>query len=62
MDIVWDDYYGAPMELDLTNDQVVILLHLVQTEMAGICGDRGYMELSKIRDTLERQLAESFSG
>ncbi|CAK1825077.1 hypothetical protein L1D55_12740 [Vibrio sp. Isolate22] len=50
------------MELDLTNDQVVILLHLVQTEMAGICGDRGYMELSKIRDTLERQLAESFSG
>ncbi|MEZ9561382.1 hypothetical protein AB4245_15485 [Vibrio splendidus] len=49
------------MELDLTNDQVVILLHLVQAEMAGITGDRGYMELSKIRDTLERQLAESFS-
>ncbi|MEZ8613824.1 hypothetical protein AB4559_22515 [Vibrio sp. 10N.222.51.C8] len=49
------------MELELTNDQVDILLHLVQTEMNGICGDLGYMELSKIRAILGRQSPEHLS-
>ncbi|EJG0716117.1 hypothetical protein ACIL2W_004251 [Vibrio parahaemolyticus] len=44
------------MELELTDEQVQILLHLIKTEMSGLCGDVGYAELSKIRNILERQL------
>ncbi|GAJ78049.1 hypothetical protein JCM18905_3990 [Vibrio sp. JCM 18905] len=45
------------MELELTDEQVQILLHLIKTEMSGFCGDvGGYAELSKIRNILERQL------
>jgi len=42
--------------MDLTNEQVQVLLNLVTREMDGICGDLGYLELSKIRDILEQQL------
>jgi hypothetical protein len=40
-------------DIQLTNVQVEILLHLVQNEMTGICGDVGYQELSQIRRILE---------
>lgn len=43
-------------DMQLTNDQVEILLHLVQSEMAGFCGDVGFQELFQIREILEAKL------
>ena len=43
-------------DMQLTNAQVEILLHLVQSEMAGFCGDLGYQELFHIRKILEAKL------
>lgn len=47
------------MELKLTDKQVQTLLHLVETEMSGFCGDVGYSELSKIKNILELQLEKN---
>ncbi|MDD1782962.1 hypothetical protein LRP49_17455 [Enterovibrio sp. ZSDZ35] len=50
------------MELNLTKDQVQTLLNLVNREMSGICGDLGYLELSKIKSILEQQLDSNSSN
>lgn len=42
--------------MELTKEQIEILLHLVTREMDGFCGDVGYMELSKIKKELELNL------
>lgn len=44
------------MELKLTDEQVKTLLHLVKNEMNNFCGDVGYAELSKIKNTFEQHL------
>ena len=44
------------MGQEFTYEQMQTLLHLVKTEMNGICGDLGYAELSKIRTILEQKL------
>lgn len=49
------------MELKLTDEQVRTLLHLVKTEMGGICGDLGYTELSRIKIILEQRLLDANS-
>ncbi|MCG9647091.1 hypothetical protein L1D24_00760 [Vibrio brasiliensis] len=45
--------------MELTDDQIKILLHLVTSEMDNFCGDRGYAELMQIKENLEKQLANS---
>ncbi|MEZ8987851.1 hypothetical protein AB4571_02020 [Vibrio breoganii] len=49
------------MELDLTGDQVEILLRLVLRELNGICGDVEYEELSKVKRALVSGLERSAS-
>lgn len=49
------------MELTLTEEQIKTLIHLVKVEMSGICGDRGYEELSTLNIILESLLDQSFS-
>ena len=44
------------VSLNLTEQQVKVLLHLVTTEMDGICGDLGYADLSKIKKELQNGL------
>lgn len=45
-------------KMELTEEQLKTLIHLVQVEMNGFCGDLGYGELSQIKATLEQQLSE----
>ena len=43
--------------LKITNREAEILHHLISKEMAGICGDLGYEELSRIRTKLDEFLS-----
>ncbi|MEZ8535023.1 hypothetical protein AB9R81_18135 [Vibrio cyclitrophicus] len=52
----------SSMELTLTKEQLEILIHLVEREMSGFCGDGGYGELSQIRAKLEQRLDTSESN
>lgn len=42
----------------LTSRELEVLMHLVRTEMARICGDLGYAELSAILKKLEDELGD----
>tara|TARA_B100001059_G_scaffold219723_1_gene241038 strand:+ start:1024 stop:1161 length:138 start_codon:yes stop_codon:yes gene_type:complete len=44
------------MDLILTEEQIKTLIDLITVEMSGICGDRGYEELSTIKIILETLL------
>lgn len=52
----------SSIELTLTKQQLDILIHLVENEMGGFCGDVGYGELSQIKATLEQRLGTSESN
>lgn len=49
------------MDLILTKEQIKTLIHLVKVEMSGVCGDRGYEELSALKIVLESRLEQSLS-
>lgn len=44
------------MDLILTEEQIKTLIDLIKVEMSGICGDRGYEELSALKSILESRL------
>lgn len=39
--------------VELSDREVEVLMHLIDVEMSGFCGDLGYQELSRLRSKLD---------